>query len=94
MNEITFEQVKEKLINIENKFIYLHIKSFINSTIIIDKAKILINNIRMIITDTVNQDIEIDISRILKYYISVAENVFKFKIDEETEILLEIDKNS
>lgn len=94
MEEITFDDFKNKIQKFQGKDLYLLIKTMIKATIIIEKCKIVINNYRIVFTDGKELDIEIDVEPISKVESSKYGNVFELKCDVGERITLDFDPNS
>lgn len=94
MEEITFDDFKNKIQKLQGKDLYLMIKTMITATVIIEKCKMVINNYRIVFTDGKELDIEIDVEPISKIEISKYGNIFELKFDIGEGATLNFDKNS
>lgn len=94
MQKITFEQFIAKILKYRNKDLYIDILTFVNTLIVIDKSKMIINNYRIIFTDGKDIDVEIDSEQISLIELSDYGNVFKLYFGIEGTITLNFDINS
>ncbi len=94
MEEIDFEEFKQRIEEFKGKCAYLSIDSWIKTLFIIEKSKILINNYRLILSDKKDIDIEFQIDQFSNFYVSEFKNVFKLQSEELGDILIDFDKNS
>lgn len=92
MEEIDFEDFKQRIEEFKDKCAYLSIDSWIKTLFIIEKNKILINNYRLILSD--KKDIEFQIDQFSNFYVSKFKNVFKLQSEELGDILIDFDRNS
>lgn len=94
MNQIDFEEFKQRIDEFKDKCAYVSIDSSLKTLFIIENSKILINNYRIIFTDGKDVDVEFNIDQFSNFYISKFENDFKLQSEELGDILINFDKNS
>lgn len=94
VNEITFDDLKNKIQKFQNKDLYLFLETIIKGTIIIEKSKILINNYKIAFTDGKELEIGIDVEPITKIEVSEYSNTFKLEFGIGEGATLNFDSNS
>jgi len=94
MNEISFEILKQKMNELEGKCAYVSIDSSLKTLFIIENSKILVNNYRIIFSNSEDVDVEFGVDQFSNFYISRFKNMFKLQSEELGDIFIDFDKNS
>ena len=90
MNEI----LKQKMNELEGKCAYVSIDSSLKTLFIIENSKILVNNYRIIFSNSEDIDVEFGVDQFSNFYISKYENIFELQSEDLGKILINFDKNS
>lgn len=94
MKKISFEELKKEIQKFQGKQLYVDISTLINTFIIVKKCRIIINNYRIVLSDSQDVDIEIGIEPILEIESEEDGSIFNLKFGMGEMVTLDFDKNS